>query len=610
MTVSTEIKSGDRVAAADPRGIPCLCLPTASGTPGTPVTLSPGDDVDALIGGGRAAAWVLLLHAATGSDVVVSPSTAAWTALSGTLTKSGSGPDITIGNAAGCSGALDDLSLKLVVASAGALGTAAVDVYLDGHTLADSILTPQEGPAVVTGAVDIEGSVPAMNGLTLVFTDPSSTTITFASSPSTAELLVDAFNTLAVSGSLAVRARVREQINGKKRFELYSVAVGEAAEITISSSSTGEATLGLATTTAAGTAASITLPATGARLTFAAGTYALADTYAKSLTGPASTLAAQRAAAQAARDAFRDHPFGFLVFDAQVSHVNAATLAGQVGADVATWLADESAPAFVDFVTGTALHTASSSKTTNKANITTNDTAFTSAIGSLDPDPARNFAHDDAYFTNPAGQAFGTFRRSAALAGAIRRASLDRIAGNPGQYLVPLAKLLGPDGVTEARDESSSTIKLGKLSGKAWCLRSTAAGPLAAKFAPCANGAGSGSRLRDPGVYAISLSLAAALFAEVELWEGESWETDPESPAAASEDETTARADALADALALVAKPKNRPQNVSGDLRITVSGANVLNDGDVIAGVVFNPLAVVEDITIAITATGVAISEG
>lgn len=607
MGTSTSFRSGDKASPPDPRSIPCLCLPTASGTPGTGVTLEPGDDVVAALGPGKAAAWVLAIHAGAGSPVEVSPATATWTSLSGNLTKSGSGPDIAIGNASGFSGAVDDFFLKVKVKTAGALGVAGGELYWDGTNVAETIVFPQEGPAVVRGTVNIAGSVPAMNGLTLIFTDPGSTTITFGSSPSTPDALVAAFDALAVSGSLAVRSRIYEAATGEKYFELYSTATGTTAAITISSSSTGEATLGLATTTANGTAATLTLPNSGAKLTFTAGTYVLDESYTKTLTGPTASLAAQIAAATAARANFAEHPFGYLVFDAQASNVAAATLATSIGSSVSTWRSDPDAPVFVDFVIGTALHTASATPATNAANIGTNDASFTSAIGSLSADIARNFALDDCYIGAPAGLPLGRSRRSAALAAAIRRASLDRIAGNPGQFTIPGVTLVAADGLTLARDEATAVTKLGKLTGKAWCLKSVANQLGVARFEVSPTGAGSLSRYRDPGTVAIAFTMAAAAFPIVAGWQGESWETDPESPKAAADFETQSRADLLADTLRPIARPANKPANISGELRVTLTAPQLLDDGKVYPSVVFNPVGVVQDVVLVFTATGVEI---
>lgn len=597
--------SGDQAAPPDPRAIPCLVLPTTSGTPGTPVRLDPGDDVVAALGPGKAAAWVMSIHAASGSRIEVSPATATWTSLSGNLTQTGSGPAIAISNAAGYSGAVDDFpGFKLTVVAGGVLGVAAADISYDGTSVADSVILPPEGPAVVRGTVDISGSVPAMDTLTLVFSAPSSTTLTFTSSPTTPDALVTAFDALAVAGSLAVRSRIYESATGAKYFEVFSTAVGTTAGVTISSTSTGEATLGLATTAAAGTAASLTLPNTGAKLTFSAGTYVAGEKYTRALVGPTASLSAQSDAATVAHTERSTHPFGYLVFGEQASHVAAATLAGTIGTSVASWAADADAPAFVDFVIGTAFHTASATKATNRANIATSDAAFVAAIAGLSADKSRNFAHGDCYVDAPGGLPIGRFRRSAALAGAMRRASLDRIGGNPAAGTIPLISLLAADGLTLARNEADAGTKLGDLTGKAWTLKATSAGLGSVKFAPAPSGAGSLSRFRDPGVVAVAYSLASAIFTFTESWEGESMETDPESPKAATAEELTARQHALEDYLRPIVRPENKPANISGELAIACAAPTVLDDGDVAVATKYNPLSLIRGVSVTITATG------
>jgi hypothetical protein len=611
MTTNVTFRSGDRSPPADPRSIPCLILPTLSGVVGTSYTLDPGDDVVGTIGAGKAAFWTLLAHAGAGTRVEVCAATPTWTALAAAaMTESVSGPNITITDVA--DGALDDFpGFRIKIKTSGALTTpVTADVSYDGTSYVETIQLPQEGPAVVRGTVDISSAVPAMNGLTIVTTAPTSDTMTFATSPTTPEALVATYDALADAQGSTTHGRIYEAADGKKYFEIVTDDVGSGVSLTIDAGSTGEGTLGLSTTTATGTAATMTLPNTGVTITCAAGTYAGDTVYSYALVGPTMSIAAQVAAATAALANFDEHPFGYLVFPEQASHIAAATLAGSINTLVAAAAADPDNPKFVDFVIGTAFHTASATKATNDTNIGTSDAAFSSAISGLSASMYRNFAHDDFYAAAPAGLPAGTFRRSAALAATIRRSSLDRLAGNPGQYAVPLVGLLAADGLTRARDEASATTKLGTKNGKAWCLKSIANNLGNVKFEVSPTGAGASSRFWDPGTVAVALSLAATTVATTRVWEGESWETDPEDPSAALPELLEARAAELKGDLDPIAKPKNKPANISGELSVVVTAPEVLDDGKVYPSVTFNPLAVPGIINITITATGAVISEG
>ncbi len=610
MTTSATFRSGDRSAPLNPRGIPCLILPTASGVALTSYTLDPGDDVVAAIGAGKAAFWTLLAHAGAATRVEVCAATPTWTALSAVaMTESVSGPNITISDVA--DGALDDFpgfKLKITTGAALSTGSVAADVYYDGTNVADSILLPQEGPAVVRGTVNIAVSVPAMSGLTIITTAPTADTMTFATSPTTPETLVSAFDALAVAQGATVHGRIHEAVTGEKYFEIVADVPGSGVSVTIDAASTGDATLGLVGT-AAGTAATVALPNTGIVLTCVDGTYATGTVYSYALVGPTASLAAQIAAATAALANFEEHPFGYFVFPEQASHVAAATLAGSIGTLVAAAAADPDAPIFVDFLIGSAFHTASATIATNNTNIGTSDASFSAAIAGLSASMYRNFAHNDCYAAAPAGLPAGKFRRSAALAGVIKRSALDRLAGNPGQKQIPLISLLAADGLTRARDEAAATAKLGRRTGKAWCLKSINKKLGNVKFEVSPTGAGSSSRFWDPGVVAIALSLAASAVAHVAEWEGESWETDPEAPSAVLPDLATTRGDELDAVLTAIAKPKNKPANISGDLSVVVTAPTLNDDGEVSVAITFNTLGVPQTIVITITATGAVIAE-
>lgn len=613
MTVSTTIKSGDRAAVGSPSQTPCLvgcCSAVSTGT----YRFSPGQDVSATLGGGPLADATYYALRQSNSDVMVSVAAQTWSSVPSIVRVGSSGPVVTAATAAGASGPFDDHTIALTVTNGGALGAAQASIAYDGASEIETITLPTEGPAIRTGSVDLNAiSYPwnALNGTTLQFTDPSATTVTFGSAPTSAQDVIDDFNTLAEAAPLAVRARLAQGTGsdlGKAFIELYSTAVGTAAAITIDAASTGEALLGLATTTANGTAATLTLPYTGIKLTFPSGTYVEDESYTLSCVGPRASISAITTAATNARNDYQDKPFGFLVVVQPADTAsNCKALVDALETLRAAWQADTIAPIFVQMCVGGPWHTKSSTLATNETNIGTTDNALLTAFGAASPALFQNVAPDDVYIPGAASLRSGSFRRTAALAWAIKRASVPKIASDVAEDLVPEASLLGPDNLTRARNEATATTKLGGGSGPGFsALRATSAGLGAPKFSPGATRGGSTSRLRFSGVAAIALEIARLVFAVVELWEGLTLPTDPQT-GQLLDSEKDAREGAIDAAIRPTLNTEDdAPLNVSS-FSIAVNNPSTgrfIDNGQVPVAVTFVPLGEVEEITVAITAVG------
>ena len=173
-------------------------------------------------------------------------------------------------------------------------------------------------------------------------------------------------------------------------------------------------------------------------------------------------------------------------------------------------------------------NTASAVQATNNAAITATDAAvllaFSGAAANLD-----SVALDDCYITGAPSLVQGSFRRTAALPWAAKAAAKSKIAADVADGPIPGAmgcSLLGPDGLTRARDASKQTTHMESNLGFS-CLRSTSQGLGYPKFAPGYTRAGGTSRLRFEGVVAICLAAAAITFPVVDRWEGATYQTDP-----------------------------------------------------------------------------------
>lgn len=178
MPVRTTITSGDQAIPSLSALVPMLILCCSGGTVGKVYTFEPGQSVSDSLGGGTGADCTYAALRGIGSTVRCVVAEPTWTA-PGAVTHVGTGPAVTVALAEGAAGCFDDLSIKLAVTTGGAGGEgAAFSVAYDGSTVVETVPVPAEGPAVLTGTVDITyGAVLATK--TLVFTAPAAKTITF-----------------------------------------------------------------------------------------------------------------------------------------------------------------------------------------------------------------------------------------------------------------------------------------------------------------------------------------------------------------------------------------------------------------------------------------------
>ncbi len=426
--------------------------------------------------------------------------------------------------------------------------------------------------------------------------------------------IVAAYNALAAASPLALRARLASTTTAQY-LETYSTAVGAAVTETLDdATSTAEALLGFSSgasnLTATGSAATVTLPWTGLTFTFpASAVYVVGDTYAATCTGPRASLASLAAGFTAARDAYRQTPFGFAVV-AQPAPDAGTCAATEVAlaALAAGWLADPTNAIFVTHVTGAPFFVASPVRATNNANILTADAALLLACNAT----AANFgniATCDVYLPGATSLHAGSFRRTAALAWGAKHAAAAKLAADVGDGLVSEATLLGPDLLTYARDDNTAVTKLGQGSGPGFsALAATAAGNNYVQFKPGATRAGNTSRLRYIGPLTVGLAIAYIVYPYVSRWQGQ---TD----LVGSDNQLTDKAkkqrgEEVRAQLAPTLTPDGQPANVSGftvEILNPLAGT-FLDSGQLRIKVSYRPLGEIEDVYIDIVASGAGVT--
>ncbi len=611
--VNTTIKSGDRAATGSPAQIPCLIGCCSDGTVGTIYQFDPGDDVAGDLGGGPLADAVYHIHSTTGSRVVVSPATPTWSTAP-SVTHSGTGPTVTCALTAGASGCYDDHTIVVTVKLGGILGSSQIGIAYDGSTEVDTIPTPTENAPHLVGTVDLATlTLSTLATKTLVLSAPAALTVTFTT-PTSVDDIATQFNTAADGAGVLAHAQIRQNSSGNEYLDLYASTGGNGVTITIDdATSTGEALLGFSTAdsnlTATGTAATLALPYTGITLTFPSGTYVKDDTYTMVCTGPRASISAISTAATAAHDAYVSKPFGFIaVVQPSNNATNCAALQSSLSTTIAGWQAATSSQLSVYAVIGGPFHVASSTLATNDSYILVSDnalvTAFSGSSAALD-----SVAHDDVYLEGSAALRSGKFRRTAAVAWAAKRAAASKIAADVADGILVSGSLLGPDGLTRARDESRASTKLGGGAGPGFSvLTSTSAGLGSPKFAPGATRAGSSSRLRYSGVVAVAKEIARLSFGVVEGWVGETIPSDP-STGAILDGEKSSREGAIRRVLEpTLFTDDGGPLNVSS-LSVSIDNSGqFIDDGIVPTTISFVPLGEIEEVDIDITAVGTTIA--
>ncbi len=519
MGIRLTIKSGDSAALPDASSVAAFIDVNELGA-GNVYAFNPGDDVGAVLGDGKGTERVLYHLRNSGVGCLYAGAVKVDGTL-GAVVHVGTGPAITAALSAGYTGPLHDLSIKVRPSLGGALGTASIDVALDGATYAYSYVTPTETPAVLIGTVDLTNTIAAsLDADTLIFTSPAAFTCTFAT-PVTPQDLADQFNTQAIAVSVVQRAEIAQTATGQKFFRIYTTSHGASVTNTLSASSTGEVILGFAGAglTATGAPATLALPHTGITLTFPVGSYVVspAELYTISPAGPTATISAMLTAADNLRAWSQTNvqPFGFIVAAQPWSTAsNARAFADALDARLVTWAADPAAPIFPYYLLSAPFHAPSATSATNAANIATADQAAIAAfnaVGNIHVSIPANICNGDGYAVG--SRVLGRFRQPAALAIAARR-SFGKVSQDPGDGALkglPEWSAIAPDGVTEARDETRSTnvVKMSGSAGPGFTTLGTKAGTV--RVMRGVTRAGQTSRFVDVGTLAATLLAAKVL---------------------------------------------------------------------------------------------------
>lgn len=425
------------------------------------------------------------------------------------------------------------------------------------------------------------------------------------------------------AANLAVRARISEDSAGASYFQLYSVDAGTSVTITIDDgASDADSILGFSSgasnLTADGAPATFSPPWTGLTFTFPAGTdYVVGDTYTATCTGPRATIGALTDAATAAKNEYINSPFGFMaVAQPSDTAANCAALTAALTTLTEAWAADATAPIFVDAVVGAPFFTTSTTLATNNANIQTADAALLLAFQAAAAN-FNNVATCDVYLPGATTLRFGSYRRTAALAWAVKHATAAKLAADVAEGLIAEATLLNPNLLTRARNDATATTKLGGGQGPGFsALKSTQAGLAAVKFVPGATRAGPTSRLRYVGPVTVALEIARLVYPFVEAWEGQ---TPPANPATRqlSDGEKQQRQADVYTLLQPTLLPVGQPPNVTplgGNKACLVEVLNpatgvFLDNGQVIVRISFIPLGEIETVFVDIVATGAVVTE-
>ena len=462
------------------------------GVSGTVYELDPGQDPQATLGYGplavadmRASRYV---QNAQRYALKVAGSTAGSISA---VTQSGSGPLLTVAGMA-----LDGLSatpylamsVKAKVRTAGALGTAQLDVALDGASYDYTFDVPAATPATVIGTVDTSaftwGAGGTLDGLTVII---GAATCTFNDPADSAAMLSQL--------ELAISGYGFDLVQGKY-LRVRKDTLGAASTFTIDSASTADTVLGLSTAAATGSASTITIAAAGLVITCPTGTYVLDEVYSFTTTAPRCSLSAITTAITAAGlDTSLD--FGLIaIMQTPLDEIDARAYADALDALCAAWEAAED-KRFVMWLLGSPLDTAD-------ADLKLAMLSHVSRHGAM--------AHKDCYIPSVVPQAQGLLRASAVEALANRCAAQDSFSEDPGYggFGSLDCSLKSADLATTVRLESTASIKMGKSTGPGFTTITSKSG--LPYFTRGVTRAGQTRRFVDVGVKRAPKAMAAVLW--------------------------------------------------------------------------------------------------
>ena len=468
MTLSVNITNNGRRSASIARVIAIVAVCSAGST-AAPYEFEPGNDVPESIGYGPGQELTEeVLRQPPGPDgaakVIYQKVTGSIAGVVGSVTEtpSGSGPTITVSGTP-----YDSYNVAVKITKGGALGTAVCKVALDAiggptraATYGDEIPIAVRVPAAFLSAIDLTGITLAdLNGLTLIATSDigGPITVTFTT-PSSIEDIATQITTQSAVSTDEFAARI---VSGKY-LQVYSLTDGAASTLSFGAG-TANTILGLtASVTYSGADSTYAIPNTGLTITFPHSSDYVVDTvYTFTATQPRFSVSAMNTALSTLKawastnGVALEHVF---VMVDPADGTEARAFADAIGLRRAEFYA---APyrRFANFYMGAPLHTASATQSTNEANIATTDADVKAAFGPLNHiDPYLSIMAGDCYM---AGR-FGKLRRSLMAWIALFQAR-ERDTADPGNRSLPgfsSISLLGPDGVTLARNEITATHKM------------------------------------------------------------------------------------------------------------------------------------------------------
>ncbi len=358
------------------------------------------------------------------------------------VAQTGTGPAITLSGTP-----FDTMSPKLKVTKGGALGTSTFRLALDGGTYGPTVDVPLTGVAQVTGTVDISALSWPQTGLTLILDADVGAAITYTAL--IAETTLAAFITNANAAFLAGPSSAQIRLVQGRYIQAYSTTSGAGSSIAVSATSTLDTVFGLSNVAAAGSAATYAIPNTGLTATFPTGTYVVDEIYSWSTVEPTfatSDLVTALTALQNSNLSFRD----IVVLTSPVDGTDTRAFANQLATSMTEWRA-AAKKKFAMALFNSCIGLTSA--------IATNDTDVKVSMMGQANDYV-TVTHGDCYM---AGTEYsGSFRRPLSFAIGLRAAAYP-ISSDPGNREQPQLEetsMVGPDGVTLARDEETATVKM------------------------------------------------------------------------------------------------------------------------------------------------------
>lgn len=358
------------------------------------------------------------------------------------VAQTGTGPAITLTGTP-----YDTASPKLKITKGGPLGTSTFRLAMDGGTYGPTVDVPLTGNAQVTGTIDISALAWPQTGLTLILDADVGAAITYTAI--IGETTLQQFITNANAAFLAGPSSGQIRLVQGRYIQAYSTTSGSTSTLQVTVASTLDTVFGLSNVTATGSAATYVIPNTGITATFTVGAYVLDEVYSWATTEPTFATADLVTALTALQNSglnFRD----IVVLASPVDGTDTRAFATQLATSMTAWRASTPKKfAMAMFNSSIGLTTA----------IATNDTDVKVSMSGQSDDYVA-VSHGDCYAAGT--EISGSFRRPLSFALGIRAAAYP-ISSDPGNREQPQLEeisMVGPDGVTLARDEETATVKM------------------------------------------------------------------------------------------------------------------------------------------------------